>query len=63
MPTHEVGKPYKHKHERKYWHYFMRMDKHPKGWLHLIETPHGMIVHVQKVMPILSSVLVLIGFS
>ena len=48
--THEVGKPYKHEHGRKYWHYFMRMDKHPKGWLHLYETPHGMICLYGKVM-------------
>ena len=50
IPTHEVGKPYKHEHGRKYWHYFMRMDKHPKGWLHLYETPLGMICLYRKVM-------------
>ena len=39
--VHEVGKPHEHKHIRKYWHYFMCMDKHPKGWFHLYETPRG----------------------
>ena len=50
IPTHEVGKPYKHEHGQKYCHYFMRMDKHPKGWLHLYETPHGMICIYGKLM-------------
>ena len=44
------GKPYKHEHGRKYWHYFIRMGKHPKGWLHLYETLHGMICLYGKVM-------------
>ena len=26
------------------------MDKHPKGWLHLYETPHGMICLYGKVL-------------
>ena len=26
------------------------MGKHPKGWLHLYETPHGMICLYRKVM-------------
>ena len=30
IPTHKVGKPYKHKHGGKYWHYFLRMGNHPK---------------------------------
>ena len=37
------GKPYKHEHGRKYWHYFLRMDNHPTGWPLLYETPLGMI--------------------
>ena len=32
IPTHEVGKLYKHEHRRKYWHYFLRMDNPPVGW-------------------------------
>ena len=50
IPTHEVGKPYKHEHGRKYWHYFLRMDNHPKGWLHLYEPSLGMICSYGKVM-------------
>ena len=38
------------KYGRKYWHYFMRMDKHPKGWLHLYEPSLGMICLEGKVM-------------
>ena len=30
-------------HRQKYWHYFLRMDNHPKGWLHSYETPLEMI--------------------
>ena len=43
----------------KYLSLLFRIDKTSLGeW-----PPHGMIVHTQKVMTILSSVLVLIGFS
>ena len=34
--THEVGKPYKHEHGRKYWHYFLHMDNHPKASIRAI---------------------------
>ena len=44
------GKPYKHKHGRKYWHYFLRMENHPKGWPLLYETPLGMFCLYGKVM-------------
>ena len=48
--THEVRKHYKQEHGRNYLYYFMAMDKHPKGWLHLYKTPHGMIYLYRKVM-------------
>ena len=40
----------KHEHGRNYWHYFLRMDNHPMEWLHLYETPLGMICLYGKVM-------------
>ena len=40
-----------------------RIDKSSRGCLVYMKPPHGMIVNTQKVMQILLSVLVLIGFS
>ena len=44
------GKPYKHEHGRKYWHYFLRMVNHPTGWPLLYETPLWMNCLYGKVM-------------
>ena len=44
------GKPLKHEHGQKYWHYFLCMDNHPTGWPLLYETPLGMICLYEKVM-------------
>ena len=45
IPTQGQEKTYKHKHGRKYWHYFCRIGNHPTGWPLLYkDTPTGCFV-------------------